>query len=73
MANPQFDAHQAWSYITAKVDQVARIAYWVASLVLLVMFCALTARMSGHPIPYLPTPDALPLLYLSGVAYLIRR
>ena len=67
--NVKLDAGQ----LKAIIDAIASWAYWLAALGVLVLFVGAVAAAHGITSRYLPTMSPTTLVYLAGIAWLIKR
>jgi hypothetical protein len=59
--------------IRSHIDHIAGWVYWIAALIVLVLFVAAVVRQIGFAIPMTSRLDGINLLYLAGTAWLLKR
>lgn len=64
---------QAASELRGWIDYIVGWAFWIAVTALAIVFIATVAQKFGFSSRLFPTMPELSLLYLAGVAYLIKR
>ena len=55
------------------IVQIKALAMLIAGFVLALLMLAVTTRMAGHPIPYIPAVSETALAYAAGAYWLMRK
>lgn len=67
------NANQSANELKGWIDWLVTWAYWASAVIVTLMFAATVFRSLGLRLPYIPSVDGQPLLYLAGAAWLLKR